>query len=111
MENLSHAKILKYDSMLEELTLMSFPSFTLAEDKLYYYQSGSKRLGHLKHTYLKLEPISWHYESNEGERWTIETLYNQPKLLPKALAFVRFKIIGVYYSLDNNLKNLQSKVM
>ena len=100
MEDLSNAKILKYDSLLEELTLMSFPSFTIAEDQLYYYQSGSKRLGHLKHTYLKFEPISWHYESNEGERWTIETLYNQPSVLPKALVFIRFKIIGAYYSLE-----------
>ena len=95
--------------MLEELTLMSFPSFTLADDQLYYFQSGSKRLGHLKHTYLKLEPISWHYESNEGKRWTIETLYNQPKTLPKALAFVRFKIIGVYYSLDKLLSKSKLK--
>ena len=109
MENLSQAKILKYDSMLEELTLMLFPSFTLADDQLYYYQSGSKRLGHLKHTYLKLEPISWHYESKEGEKWTIETLYNQPTTLPKALAFIRFKIIGLYYSLDKLLSKSKLK--
>ena len=95
--------------MLEELTLMSFPSFTLADDQLYYFQSGSKRLGHLKHTYLKLEPISWHYESNEGKKWTIETLYNQPTTIPKALAFVRFKIIGVYYSLDKLLSKSKLK--
>ena len=63
----------------------------------------------MKHSYLKLEPISWHYESNEGERWTIETVYNQPKLLPKALAFVRFKIIGVYYSLDKLLSKSKLK--
>lgn len=95
--------------MLEELTLMSFPSFTLADDHLYYFQSGSKRLGHLKHTYLKLEPISWHYASKEGEKWTIETLYNQPTTPPKALAFVRFKIIGVYYSLDKLLSKSKLK--
>ena len=109
MENLSQAKILKYDTMLEELTLMSFSNFPLSTDQLYYYHSGSKRLGHLKHTYLKLEPISWHYESHEGDKWTIETLYNQPKTLPKALAFVRFKIIGVYYSLDKLLSKSKLK--
>lgn len=109
MENLSQAKILKYDTMLEELTLMSFSNFPLSSDQLYYYQSGSKRLGQLKHTYIKLEPISWHYESHEGKKWTIETLYNQPKTLPKALAFVRFKIIGVYYSLDKLLSKSKLK--
>ena len=109
MENLSNAKILKYDSMLEELTLMSFPSFILADDQLYYFQSSSKRLGHLNQTYLKLEPISWHYASHEGSKWSIETLYNQPTTLPKALAFIRFKIIGVYYSLDKLLSKSKLK--
>lgn len=109
MENLSLAKILKYDSMLEELTLMSFTNFTLSDDQLYYYQSGSKRLGQLKHTYLKLEPISWHYYSHENEKWKIETLYNQPKNIPNALIFIRFKIIGVYYSLDKLLSKSKLK--
>lgn len=95
--------------MLEELTLMSFPTFTLADDQLYYYQSPSNRLGQLRNLFLKLEPISWHYQSHEGKKWTIETLYNQPKTLPKALAFVRFKIIGAYYSLEklNNKSKLK----
>ena len=100
MENLSTAKILKYDSMLEELTLMSFPSFILSDDQLYYFQSSSNRLGQLRNLYLKLEPISWHYQSHEGKKWTIETLYNQPKTLPKAFVFIRFKIIGAYYSME-----------
>ena len=86
--------------MLEELTLMSFPSFILSDDQLYYFQSSSNRLGQLRNLYLKLEPISWHYQSHEGKKWTIETLYNQPRVLPKALVFIRFKIIGAYYSLE-----------
>lgn len=86
--------------MLEELTLMGLQGFKLSENQLYYFRSDSKRLGHLQGTYLKLEPISWHYASHEGAKWSIETLYNQPKTLPKALAFIRFKIIGAYYSLE-----------
>ena len=109
MENLSTAKILKYDSMLEELTLMSFPSFILSDDQLYYFQSSSNRLGPLRNLYLKLEPISWHYQSHEGKKWAIETLYNQPKTLPKAFAFIRFKIIGAYYSLDKLLSKSKLK--
>ena len=96
MENLSTAKILKYDSMLEELTLMSFPSFILSDDQLYYFQSSSNRLGQLRNLYLKLEPISWHYQSHEGKKWAIETLYNQPKTLPKSLAFIRFTFRASY---------------
>ena len=86
--------------MLEELTLMSFPSFILSDDQLYYFQSSSNRLGQLRNLYLKLEPISWHYQSHEGKKWAIETLYNQPKTLPKAFVFIRFKIIGAYYSME-----------
>lgn len=109
MEDLSKTKILKYDSMLEEITLMGLQGFKLSEDQLYYFRSDSKRLGHLQGTYLKLEPISWHYESHEGAKWTIETLYDQPKTLPKALAFIRFKIIGAYYSLDKLLSKSKLK--
>lgn len=95
--------------MLEEITLMGLQGFKLSEDQLYYFRTTSKRLGHLQGTYLKLEPISWHYESHEGAKWTIETLYNQPKKLPKALAFIRFKIIGAYYSLDKLLSKSKLK--
>lgn len=95
--------------MLEELTLMSFPTFILADDHLYYYQSSSNRLGHMRNLFLKLEPISWHYQSHEGKKWSIETLYNQPRTLPKALAFIRFKIIGAYYSKDKLLSKSKLK--
>lgn len=86
--------------MLEEVTLMNLSPFMLADDNTYYYQLDSKRLGHLKNTFLKIVPISWHYESHEGENWTIESLKEPPKTIPKALAFIRFKIVGVYYSLE-----------
>ena len=36
MKDLSSAKILKYDSMLEEITLFSFQDFAYADDGLYY---------------------------------------------------------------------------
>jgi hypothetical protein len=100
MKDLSNAKILKYDSMLEEITLFSFQDFTYAEDGLYYIKSVSKRLGDLSKLWLKLKPISYHFESIEDETfWTIRKSY-KPLLSTKALLYIRFKIVGAYYSFE-----------
>ena len=100
MKDLSNAKILKYDSMLEEITLFSFQGFDYAEDGLYYIKSASKRLGDLSKLWLKLKPISYHFESIEDETfWTIRKSY-KPLLSTKALLYIRFKIVGAYYSFE-----------
>lgn len=100
MKDLSNAKILKYDSMLEEITLFSFQDFSYAEDGLYYIKSASKRLGDLSKLWLKLKPISYHFESIEDETfWTIRKSY-KPLLSTKALLYIRFKIVGAYYSFE-----------
>lgn len=100
MKDLSNAKILKYDSMLEEITLFSFQDFTYAEDGLYFIKSASKRLGDLSKLWLKLKPISYHFESIEDETfWTIRKSY-KPLLSTKALLYIRFKIVDAYYSFE-----------
>lgn len=100
MKDLSNAKILKYDSMLEEITLFSFQDFSYSDDGLYYIQSNSRRLGDLAKLWIKLKPISYHYESIENETfWTIRKSY-QPLQSIKALLFIRFKIVGAYYSFE-----------
>lgn len=100
MKDLSNAKILKYDSMLEEITLFSFQDFVYSDDGLYYIQSNSRRLGDLSKLWIKLKPISYHYESIENETfWTIRKSY-QPLQSIKAILFIRFKIVGAYYSFE-----------
>lgn len=100
MKDLSSAKILKYDSMLEEITLFSFQDFVYADDGLYYINVTSKRLGDLSKLWIKLKPISYHYESIEDQTfWTIRKSY-QPLQSIKALLFIRFKIVGAYYSFE-----------
>lgn len=100
MKNLSSAKILKYDSMLEEITLFSFQDFAYADDGLYYIHMTSRRLGDLSKLWIKLKPISYHYESIEDQTfWTIRKSY-QPLQSIKALLFIRFKIVGAYYSFE-----------
>lgn len=99
MKDLSSAKILKYDSMLEEITLFSFQDFAYS-DGLYYIHVTSKRLGDLSKLWIKLKPISYYYESIENETfWTIRKSY-QPLQSTKALLFIRFKIVGAYYSFE-----------
>lgn len=100
MKDLSNAKILKYDSMLEEITLFSFQDFSYSDDGLYYIQSNSRRLGDLAKLWIKLKPISYHYKSIEDQTfWTIRKSY-QPLQSIKALLFIRFKIVGAYYSFE-----------
>lgn len=100
MKDLSSAKILKYDSMLEEITLFSFQDFAYSDDGLYYIHVTSKRLGDLSKLWIKLKPISYHYESIEDQTfWTIRKSY-QPLQSIKALLFIRFKIVGAYYSFE-----------
>lgn len=100
MKDLSSAKILKYDSMLEEITLFSFQDFAYSDDGLYYIHVTSKRLGDLSKLWIKLKPISYHYESIENETfWTIRKSY-QLLQSTKALLFIRFKIVGAYYSFE-----------
>lgn len=100
MKDLSNAKILKYDSMLEEITLFSFQNFAYSDDGLYYIHVTSKRLGDLSKLWIKLKPISYHYESIEDQTfWTIRKSY-QPLQSIKALLFIRFKIVGAYYSFE-----------
>lgn len=100
MKDLSSAKILKYDSMLEEITLFSFQDFGYSDDGLYYIHVTSKRLGDLSKLWIRLKPISYHYESIEDQTfWTIRKSY-QPLQSIKALLFIRFKIVGAYYSFE-----------
>ena len=100
MKDLSSAKILKYDSMLEEITLFSFQDFAYSDDGLYYIHVTSKRLGDLSKLWIKLKPISYHYESIEDQTfWTIRKSY-QPLQSIKALLFIHFKIVGAYYSFE-----------
>lgn len=100
MKDLSSAKILKYDSMLEEITLFSFQDFAYSDDGLYYIHVTSKRLGDLSKLWIKLKPISYHYESIEDQTfWTIRKSY-QPLQSIKALLFICFKIVGAYYSFE-----------
>lgn len=100
MKDLSSAKILKYDSMLEEITLFSFQDFAYSDDGLYYIQSTSRRLGDLAKLWIKLKPISYHYESIEDQTfWSVRKSY-QPLKSVKALLFIRFKIVGAYYSFE-----------
>ena len=100
MKDLSNAKILKYDSMSEEVTLFNFQDFSYSDDGLYYIHLESKRLGDLSKLWIKLKPISYHFESIENQTfWSIRKSY-QPLQSTKALLYIRFKIVGVYYSFE-----------
>ncbi len=109
MKDLSNAKILKYDSMLEEVTLFNFQDFRYSDNGLYYIHLESKRLGDLSKLWIKLKPISYHFESIENQTfWSIRKSY-QPLQSTKALLYIRFKIVGVYYSFEKLISKSKLK--
>ena len=86
--------------MLEELTLFNFQDFEFDPEDIYYIHVTSKRLGNLSKLWLKLKPISYHFESLEdGAIWSIRKTFKRPISL-KALSHIRFKIVGSYYSYE-----------
>lgn len=101
MEELSHVKILSYDSTLHILTLHGFNgSFTVSTDGVYYYRKETDRLQGLSGLYLKLQPVRFYYATNQGTKWSVYSVDNLQDIDPVSIVFATFKIIGTYYSLE-----------
>ena len=101
MKELSQAKLLSYDSTLNMLTLHGFNgAFPVSSDGLYYFRKETDRLQGLSGLYLKLEPVRFYYETNQGLKWSVYSVENLEDIDPKSIIFATFKIIGTYYSLE-----------
>ena len=101
MEELSHIKILSYDSTLNILTLHGFNgTFTVSSDGLYYFRKETDRLKGLSGLYLKLQPVRFYYATNQGVEWQVYSVDNLQDIDPVSIVFATFKIIGTYYSLE-----------
>lgn len=101
MLNLSHKKLLTYDSTLGQIVLTGFTNdFTHSPDNLYYIKSDNKRLTDLQGTYIKLEPLIFYYKNDQGRTWRAFTVTEAGKIKADSVIMVRFKIVGVYHSLE-----------
>ena len=101
MEELSHVKILSYDSTLKILTIHGFNgTFPVSTDGFYYFRKETKRLQGLSGAYLKLQPIRFYYATNQGVKWTVYSVDNLQDIDHVSIVFATFKIIGTYYSLE-----------
>ena len=101
MEELSHVKILSYDSTLNILTLHGFNSvFTVSSDGLYYFRKETARLQGLSGLYLKLQPVRFYYATNQGVEWQVYSVDNLQDIDTVSIVFATFKIIGTYYSIE-----------
>lgn len=102
MEELSHSKLLSYDSTLNLITLYGFNgAFPLSSDGLYYFRKETDRLQGLTGLYLKLDPIRFHYATNQGAEWSVYTVDTLNGINPKSVIFATFKIVGAYYSMES----------
>ena len=101
MEELSHIRILSYDSTLNILTLHGFNgTFTVSSDGLYYFRKETNRLQGLSGLYLKLQPIRFYYATNQGVEWRVYSVDNLQDIDTVSIVFATFKIIGTYYTLE-----------
>lgn len=101
MEELSQVKLLSYDSTLNILTLHGFNgTFPVSTDGVYYFRKETARLQGLSRLYLKLQPVRFHYATNQGVEWQVYSVENLEEIDPTSVIFATFKIIGTYYSLE-----------
>lgn len=101
MIDLSSKKILTYDSTLSQLVLFGFnKDFIHSEDDFFYYKSDNPRLTDIKGTYIKLVPIAYYFETEQGKKWTAFKVENKTQIKASSVLMVRFKIVGIYYSIE-----------
>ena len=101
MEELSHTKLLTYDSTLNIMTLHGFNgAFPVSSNGLYYFRKETDRLQGLTGLYLKLQPIRFYYATNQGLKWTVYSVDSLEEINPTSIIYATFKIIGTYYSLE-----------
>lgn len=101
MLDLSHKKLLTYDSTLGHIVLYGFTGdFTNSPDNLYYLKADNPRLTDIQGTYIKLQPLIFYYETDQGRAWRAFTAADAGKIKASSVIMVRFKIVGIYHSLE-----------
>lgn len=119
---IANDNLVSYDKYLAQLLIKVPQDFTPEPDELYYFKVSNPRYGkRLKNLYVKARAVLYYYANKStAERWGITSTRSKVVNKPftsvttsgddlNCLCFIRFKVLGVYYSKDKLLSKSKLK--
>lgn len=119
---IANDNLVSYDKYLAQLLIKVPQDFQPESDELYYFKATNPRYGkRVKNLYIKARAVMYYYaDKSTAEFWGISSsrsaVVNKPITAVTTsgrdldcLCFIRFKILGVYYSKDKLLSKSKLK--
>lgn len=119
---IANDNLVSYDKYLAQLLIKVPQDFTPEPDELYYFKVTNPRYGkRVKNLYIKARAVLYYYaDKSTAERWGITSTRSKVVNKPltsvttsgdelNCLCFIRFKVLGVYYSKDKLLSKSKLK--
>ena len=119
---IANDNLVSYDKYLAQLLIKVPQDFQPESDELYYFKVSNPRYGkRLKNLYVKARAVLYYYaDKSPAEHWGITStrskVVNKPLTTVttsgdelNCLCFIRFKVLGVYYSKDKLLSKSKLK--
>ena len=119
---IANENLVSYDKYLAQLLIKVPQDFQPESDELYYFKATNPRYGkRVKNLYIKARAVMYYYaDKSTAERWGITSsrsaVVNKPITAVTTsgkdldcLCFIRFKILGVFYSKDKLLSKSKLK--
>ena len=119
---IANDNLVSYDKYLAQLLIKVPQDFQPESDELYYFKATNPRYGkRLKNLYVKARAVLYYYaDKSTAERWGITSTRSKVVNKPltsvttsgdelNCLCFIRFKVLGVYYSKDKLLSKSKLK--
>lgn len=119
---IANENLVSYDKYLAQLLIKVPQDFTPEPDELYYFKATNPRYGkRLKNLYVKARAVLYYYaDKSTAEHWGITSTRSKVVNKPftavttsgdelNCLCFIRFKVLGVYYSKDKLLSKSKLK--
>lgn len=119
---IANENLVSYDKYLAQLLIKVPQDFQPEQDELYYFKVSNNRYGkRLKNLYVKARAVLYYYaDKSTAERWGITSTRSKVVNKPltsvttsgdelNCLCFIRFKVLGVYYSKDKLLSKSKLK--
>jgi hypothetical protein len=119
---IANDNLVSYDKYLAQLLIKVPQDFQPESDELYYFKVTNNRYGkRLKNLYVKARAVLYYYaDKSTAERWGITSTRSKVVNKPfttvttsgddlNCLCFIRFKVLGVYYSKDKLLSKSKLK--
>lgn len=119
---IANDNLVSYDKYLAQLLIKVPQDFAPEADELYYFKATNNRYGkRVKNLYIKARAIMYYYaDKSTAEHWGITStrskVVNKPLTAVttsgdelNCLCFIRFKVLGVYYSKEKLLSKSKLK--